>query len=86
MTRLKTAARETTGRLTQRMKPIMRYALRLPQAATPSTSTAIDTTSNFIASKLYANRKTCEHLQNFFLARAGELSSNICEHQILRTL
>lgn len=48
---------QSTDRLTQRMKNIVRNALRSPQTATPSTSTAIDATSTLIANKMqYAKR------------------------------
>ena len=50
---------QSTERLTQRMKKIIKNALRSPQPATPSTSTAIDETSNLIANKMrYAKRIT----------------------------
>ena len=50
---------QSTDRLTQRMKTIVRNALRSPQAATPSTSTSIDETSTLIANKMkYAKKIT----------------------------
>ena len=50
---------QSTDRLTQRMKNIVRNALHSPQIATPSTSTAIDATSTLIANKMqYAKRIT----------------------------
>ena len=50
---------QSTERLTQRMKNIIKNALRSPQPATPSTSTAINETSYLIANKMrYAKRIT----------------------------
>ena len=50
---------QSTDRLTQRMKTIVRNALRSPQTTTQSTSTAIDATSTLIANKMqYAKRIT----------------------------
>ena len=50
---------QSTDRLTQRMKTIIRNALRSPQTTTQSTSTAIDATSTLIANKMqYAKRIT----------------------------
>ena len=50
---------QSTDRLTQRMKTIIRNALRSLQAATLSTSTPIYATSNLIANKMqYAKRIT----------------------------
>ena len=50
---------QSTERLTQRMKNIIKNALRSLQPATPSTSTAINETSNLIANKMrYAKRIT----------------------------
>jgi len=48
---------QSTERLNQRMKNIIKNALRSPQAATPSTSMAIDATTTLIANKMrYAKR------------------------------
>ena len=50
---------QSTDRLTQRMKTIVRNALRSPQTTTQSTSTALDATSTLIANKMqYAKRIT----------------------------
>ena len=50
---------QSTDRLTQRMKTIVRKALRSPQTTTQSTSTAINATSTLIANKMqYAKRIT----------------------------
>ena len=50
---------QSMDRLTQRMKTIVRKALRSPQTTTQSTSTAINATSTLIANKMqYAKRIT----------------------------
>ena len=50
---------QSTDRLTQRMKTIVRKALRSPQTTKQSTSTAIDATSTLITNKMqYVKRIT----------------------------
>ena len=55
---------QSTDRLTQRMKTIVRNALRSPQTTTQSTSTAIDATSTLIIDVAKeaqeAHKKMCE--------------------------
>ena len=72
---------QSMDRLTQRMKTIVRKALRSPQTTTQSTSTAINATSTLIANKMqYAKRITpTEHrmeaverkMENEFLASSS---------------